>query len=225
MILNCTGVLLCVLHVVSAVVWAVLAPSSLLLDRLVVMVLQEVLAFLLLICLVLLSKVRLQRRLHVNTSEDSNQDIEHVSQIFLVFVSGLLSVGEGGLTDCDRRISCESVVVSPEFSAVLPLFLLTLMMVVQLRHYTDTHIGFFTRPESSTEDSAVYRGLCTIPTGEGAGAREEADSQDHRGNVHSQYLPSSYVSLLVVPIWSLEFLKISFNVSNVRSLVCKKRDQ
>jgi hypothetical protein len=40
---------------------------------------------------------------------------------------------------------------SPEFTVVLPLFLFTLLVVVQLRHYTVTHVGFLTRQRAALQ--------------------------------------------------------------------------
>jgi hypothetical protein len=55
----------------------------------------------------LLSFLRLQRRRHESlggdTTDDYTQGIDHVSQVFLVFGSGLLAVGGRGLMDCDPR--------------------------------------------------------------------------------------------------------------------------
>ena len=72
----------------------------------------------------------------INSAVGSNQGLLHVSHVFLVVGAALLSaMGEGLSTSTFSTL----------YTSMLPPFLFTLLFMVQVMHYTRTHIGWFTQ--------------------------------------------------------------------------------
>ena len=158
LVLYSVGGLLSVLHILSAMVWTTQASTTALLHRLVFVTVQEMFAVITLICFSILALVRLNKteKLGGHCMNVSDQILMHVSQIVLVFVSALLVVDGRGLDYCEERDACPSSVGdSPEFAGVSPMLLLTLLLVVQLRHYTMCHTGYYTR-QRAVEHTRQY---------------------------------------------------------------------
>ena len=158
LVLYSVGGLLSVLHILSAMVWTTQVSTTALLHRLVFVIVQEILALITAICFSIMALVRLKKteKLGGHCLSVSDQILMHVSQIVLVFVSALLVVDGRGLDYCEDRDTCPSLVGdSPEFADVSPMLLLTLLLVVQLRHYTMCHTGYYTR-QRAVEHTRQY---------------------------------------------------------------------
>ena len=141
--LNILGLLLLCLHLLSGLVWAAMVPTNLLLNKLVVLVLQQILGLLLAACLVVLafnqlSSWQLKRGLAITWAVP--QTGLHASHLLLVLVSAFLPA----LANLRHQGGASS-----EFSFFLPLCFFTQLLVVQLLHYTYNHVGLVTRQRAA----------------------------------------------------------------------------
>ena len=153
--LNLVTCLVLMVYLVTGVVWAIMCPICILMINLLVLSTQQLTTIMLLACLTTLSRTTIRKYQGVGvTGIDSavgtNQSLRHGSQVFLVVGTALLSsVGEG--LDSDRATS------STEYSAMLPFFLITLLLVVQVKHYTRSHVGWFTRRRATKRVSRYIK--------------------------------------------------------------------
>ena len=128
-------------YMVTGTVWAFICPTSLLLTNLINLSVQLVSSVILLCSMVYMSKMRLRRYRKkavpgVYSAVGVDQGLHHASHVFAVFGAALLStLGEG--------MSKNRHTYSLTYTSMLPLFLGTLLFVVQVKHYTRTHVGWF----------------------------------------------------------------------------------
>jgi len=140
--INLTTIFLLLMYIVLGIVWAFISPTSVLLTNLLSLSVQLVTSMILLSCMILILKIRIERyRMKVATKVYSavglNQGLHHASLVFIVFGAALLStLGEG--------ISKNTNTSSLTYPSMLPLFLSTLLLLVQVKHYTRTHRGWYT---------------------------------------------------------------------------------
>ena len=91
----------------------------------------------------------------------------HTCHLLLIFCTTLLAMGGFGLQHCRRddfstpqeddceadiascRHLCKALSSSSVAAGLLPMVLFTLLLVVQLRHYSRSHVGFFTRQRAA----------------------------------------------------------------------------
>ena len=138
---NISTSILLIAYMVTGTVWAFICPTSLLLINLINLSVQLVSSVILLCSMVYMSKMRLRRYRKkavpgVYSAVGVDQGLHHASHVFAVFGAALLStLGEG--------MSKNRHTYSLAYTSMLPLFLGTLLFVVQVKHYTRTHVGWF----------------------------------------------------------------------------------
>ena len=141
---NVSTSILLIVYNVTGIAWACICPTSLLLKNLINLSVQFVSSAILLYCMVYMSKMRIRRYKEkavpgVYSAVGVDQGLHHASHVFAVFGAALLStLGEG--------MSKNRHTYSLTYPSMLPLFLGTLLFVVQMKHYTRTHVGWFNLP-------------------------------------------------------------------------------
>lgn len=134
---NLVTSLVLMMKLVTGLVWMVVCPTSILLTNLLKLSVQLLATIMLLSCLSIMTMVRIRNYQGkvptiINSAVGSHQGLLHVSHVFLVVGAALLS-GMGTSTS------------STLYTSMLPPFLFSLLFVVQVMHYTRTHIGWFTQ--------------------------------------------------------------------------------
>ena len=138
---NVSTSILLIVYNVTGIAWACICPTHLLLKNLINLSVQFVSSAILLYCMVYMSKMRIRRYKEKAVPGDYSavgvdQGLHHASHVFAVFGAALLStLGEG--------MSKNRHTYSLTYTSMLPLFLGTLLFVVQVKHYTRTHVGWF----------------------------------------------------------------------------------
>ena len=88
-----------------------------------------------------------------NCATDATQTKVYVAQVSLVVLAPWILLG-GSLADCrwpGPRLTLhpcrggDCATSSSSFSAMLPISVFMMLLLVQLRHYTVSHVGYFTR--------------------------------------------------------------------------------
>ena len=139
---NLVSCLVLILYLVTGLVWAILCPTSILLINLLKLATQLVTTIMLLACLSIMSMTTIRKyQGKVPTIMDSavgtHQGLHHVSHVFLVVGAALLSaMGEG--------LGTSKASTSTVYTSMLPFFLSTMLLVVQVKHYTRSHVGWYT---------------------------------------------------------------------------------
>ena len=137
---NLLTCLVLIMELVTGLVWMVVCPTSILLTNLLKPSLQLLTTIMLLSCLSIMTMVRIRNYqgkvpTTINSAVGSHQGLLHVSHVFLVVGAALLSaMGEGLGTSTPSTL----------YTSMLPPFLFSLLFVVQVMHYTRTHMGWFT---------------------------------------------------------------------------------
>jgi len=132
LVLCSLGLLLQALHLISSLVWAAQAEIGSLKVRVAELLLREVIAAVLaaLLGVVLHTTYRAWKEGKAsNVGVDINQSYLHGAHVCLVVLSAVAVIDSS----------------SKYVSNLLPLSLFTMLLLVQLRHYATSHIGFFTR--------------------------------------------------------------------------------
>ena len=137
---NLLTCLVLIMELVTGLVWMVVCPTSILLTNLLKPSLQLLTTIMLLSCLSIMTMVRIRNYqgnvpTTINSAVGSHQGLLHVSHVFLVVGAALLSaMGEGLGTSTPSTL----------YTSMLFPFLFSLLFVVQVMHYTRTHMGWFT---------------------------------------------------------------------------------
>lgn len=136
-----TGFLL-TMHMMTGIIWASLCPISVLLTKIMNLTVQLGTSLMLLCCVTIMLKIRIRRyQEKVPTGEYSavglDQGLHHASLVFLTFGAALLSTSGEGISENTNTSSIA-------YPSMLTLFLVTLLLLVQVKHYTRTHVGWFT---------------------------------------------------------------------------------
>jgi len=137
---NLVTCLVLIMKLVTGLIWMAVCPTSILLTNLLKLSVQLLTSTILLSCLSIMTKIRIRNYqgkvpTTINSAVGSNQGLLHVSHVFLVVGAALLSaLGEGLGT------STSSIL----YTGMLPPFLFSLLFVVQVMHYTRTHVGWYT---------------------------------------------------------------------------------
>lgn len=140
LLLCAAGLLLLLLHLLSAVCWAATSPHplpclSMLLQRGAVALL---LALLLTLLLATTASTWRQAARPSNRATDAARSQEYVAQVSLVVLAPWILLG-------DKLGNSTSDSTSDSFYAMVPISVFMMLLLVQLRHYTTSHVGYFTR--------------------------------------------------------------------------------
>jgi len=139
--INMSTSILLIVYMVTAIVWAFICPTNLLLTNLINLAVGFLSSAILLCCMVYMSKMRMRRYKKkavsgVYSAVGLDQGLHHASHVFKVFGAALLStLGEG--------IGSHSHTHSLIYPSFLIVLYGTLLFVVQMKHYTRTHVGWF----------------------------------------------------------------------------------
>jgi len=153
--INMSTSILLIAYMVTAIVWAFICPTNLLLTNLIILAVQLLSSSILLYCMVYMSKMRMRRYKKeavpgVYSAVGVDQGLHHASHVFAVFGAALLStLGEG--------ISNNRHTYSLTYPSFLPLLYGFLLLVVQMKHYTRTHVGWFNMPRAKKRVDSYLR--------------------------------------------------------------------
>jgi len=144
--MNISTSIFLIVYMVTAIVWAFICPTSLLLTNLINLAVGLLSSAILLYCMVYMSKMRMRRYRKkavpgAYSAVGVDQGLHHASHVFAVFGAALLSTLGEGISDHKHTHS----LTYPSF---LPLLYGTLMLVVQMKHYTRTHVGWYNMPRA-----------------------------------------------------------------------------
>ena len=134
---------LLMMYLLTALIWACVSPPHIVLTKLLTLAVELVTTIMLLSCMFIMSTTRIRSYQDkvpspIYSAVGLHQGLHHTSHVFLVVGAALLSA----LGEC---LSNNKTTSSQAYTGLLPLFLFTLLFVVQVRHYTITHMGWFTR--------------------------------------------------------------------------------
>ena len=138
--INLVSCLVLIMKLVTGLVWIVVCPTSILLTNLLKLCVQLLTTIMLLSCLSIMTMVRIRNYqgnvpTTINSAVGSHQGLLHVSHVFLLVGAALLSaMGEGLGTSTPSTL----------YTSMLPPFLFSLLFVVQVMHYTRSHMGWYT---------------------------------------------------------------------------------
>ena len=136
-----TGFLL-TMFMMTGIIWAALCPTSVLLTKMMNLAVQLVTSLMLLCCVTTLLKIRIRRYQEkvptgVYSAVGLDQGLHHASLVFLTFGAAILAtLGEG--------MSANTNTSSITYPSMLTLFLVNMLLLVQVKHYTRTHVGWYT---------------------------------------------------------------------------------
>jgi len=153
--INMSTSILLIAYMVTAIVWAFICPTNLLLTNLIIITVQFLSSAILLYCMVYMSKMRMRRYRKkavpgVYSAVGVDQGLHHASHVFAVFGAALLTtLGEG--------ISNNRHTHSLTYPSFLPLLYGFLLLVVQMKHYTRTHVGWFNMPRAKKRVDSYLR--------------------------------------------------------------------
>ena len=156
-----TGVIL-LCSLVLTVIWAFIRPKHFVLENILNLVCQLHSILIYLGCLISLATLRLRMyrgTLPFDSLRDPisfAQSTEHPSHLFLVVgVAFQIASGEG--------LSSSDLSVSQIFPMMLPLYMFSMLGVVQVRHYTKTHVGWFTERKAKERMNQFTRQYSMTP--------------------------------------------------------------
>ena len=136
-----TGFLL-TMYMMTGNIWATLCPTSVLLTKMMNLAVQLVTSLMVLCCVTIMLKIRIRRFQEkvptgVYSAMGLDQALHHASLVFLTFGAAFLSTLGGGM-------SVNTNTSSITYPSMLTLFLVNMLLLVQVKHYTRTHVGWYT---------------------------------------------------------------------------------